>query len=266
MEGLIRAFTLTYGKKEELQSGWREPVIGFAQASDPLFSKFKEIVSPDHLHPEDLLPGARTVISYFIPFSPEIVNSNLGNDFCSRDWAIAYVETNKLIEELNNKCKEEIEKMGFKVALVPPTHNFSEETLLSNWSHRHVAFAAGLGDFGINNMLITEKGSCGRVGSFVTDLEIAPSSKKENPFCLEKAGEVCGKCLERCPVQAFREGDFSRRVCYDYLLKNDSQYPELELIDACGKCCVGIPCSLTNPVGKGVNDEKARERKRGKGK
>ncbi len=134
----------------------------------------KEIVAPAHLEPCDLLRGAQTVICYFIPFSEEVVCSNIKGSFSSREWGVAYLETNNLIEDLNQNLKKELSKLGAGAALIPATHNFNEETLLSNWSHRHVAFMAGLGNLGINNMLITEKGCCGRIGSVVTTLELPP--------------------------------------------------------------------------------------------
>lgn len=40
---------------------------------------------------------------------------------------------------------------------------------MSEWSHRHAAYIAGLGIFGINNMLITNKGCVGRIPSFYED-------------------------------------------------------------------------------------------------
>ncbi len=225
--------------------------MGFAGTSDPFFPRLKEIVAPAHLEPEDLLPGAQTVISYFIPFSEEVISSNINGRFCSPEWAAAYIETNELIEALNQELKKELGKLAAEVALIPATHNFDEETLLSDWSHRHVAYIAGLGNLGLNNMMITDKGCCGRVGSLVTTLELPPSDKKDRPFCLSKAGEKCEECLSRCPVKAFNNGHFSRQVCYEFLLLNGQRFPEFMLVDACGKCCVGLPCSVENPVKEG---------------
>ena len=59
------------------------------------------------------------------------------------------------------------------------------KNLISDWSHRHVAVIAGLGKFGLNNMLITDNGCCGRVGSFITDLKIEPTKRKmEKIVCI----------------------------------------------------------------------------------
>lgn len=51
----------------------------------------KEIVSPSHALPNDLLPEAKTVVAYFIPFDDEIVKSNIEGRECSKIWAQAYI-------------------------------------------------------------------------------------------------------------------------------------------------------------------------------
>jgi len=134
--------------------------------------------------PKDFLPEAKTVVTYFIPFDESITKSNINDKYSSKEWAVAYIETNKLILDLNTFIKNELEKIGYKSNVIPATHNFDEKKLISDWSHRHVAVIAGLGTFGLNNMIITEKGCCGRVGSFVTDMKIAPTPKLEGENCL----------------------------------------------------------------------------------
>ncbi|MCX7886926.1 MAG: hypothetical protein N3B01_06700 [Verrucomicrobiae bacterium] len=54
------------------------PVFGVASAHDPLFRKLKErgVVGPQHLVPSDFLPGAKSVISWFLPYSAEVSKSN----------------------------------------------------------------------------------------------------------------------------------------------------------------------------------------------
>ena len=99
---------------------WREPVTGFADASDPLFAELKRAVGPDHLLPSDLLEGARTVVAYFLPFARSIPVSNVGTPHPSVDWADAYLRTNALIEELNGEISGFLEERGFRAACRPP--------------------------------------------------------------------------------------------------------------------------------------------------
>lgn len=248
LEELIKNYVVDYQKKNKIKSEWKEPVIKYADAADPLFDKLKEAVSEDHLLPEDILAGARTVIAYFIPFSEQIANSNIDGKYSSEQWATAYVETNQLIAEINEHLKAGLSENGYQGSLIPATQNFDKKRLLSDWSHRHAAYIAGLGTFGINNMLITEKGCAGRVGTLVTNLELEASSRDEKENCLNKAGFNCSRCVDRCVNGSLQEDSFDRHKCYELLLENDELHMESKLTDVCGKCCVDLPCSFTAPV------------------
>ncbi len=245
---LINQYVIDYSQKKEICTKWREPVIKFADAGDGLFVKLKEIVGPTHALPADFLGDARTVISYFLPFDKSVVFSNINGKYSSKEWAKAYVETNELIFELNKYIKEALKELNYESTIIPATHNFDEERLMSDWSHRHVAYIAGLGKFGLNNMVITDKGCCGRIGSIVTNLEIEPSKRDDEEYCLYKSKGICKKCVQRCVNNALEVDSFDRHKCYEMLLDNDKLHSDFALTDVCGKCCVDLPCSFTNPV------------------
>jgi hypothetical protein len=117
------------------------------------------------------------VIAYFLPFDPAIPRSNHRGTFSSEAWAVAYIETNRLIAGINERINGLLEHAGFRGTRLPATHNFDEEQLMSDWSHKHVAYIAGIGSFGHHHMLITDKGCCGRLGSVVTDAAIVPTPR-----------------------------------------------------------------------------------------
>lgn len=245
--GHITDFTQAYHKRIEVTTRWGTPLAAFVSARDPLFLDLKKAVSPTHTMPADLLEGAKTVIVYFLPFEKAIVSSNRKGIRAAREWAIAYIETNRLIVEINQHLLEVLQKMGYRAALIPPTHNFDKKRLISNWSHKHVAFIGGLGTFGVHRLLITERGCCGRLGSLVTDAPIEPTERKEGEFCLSKNGKSCLKCVTRCPVEALKENSFDRHRCYAQLLENAKDHAALGVADVCGKCSCIVPCSFHNP-------------------
>ncbi|WP_233487064.1 MULTISPECIES: epoxyqueuosine reductase [unclassified Halanaerobium] len=247
IRNLICDYIKNYEQRDDIKTEWKEAVVGFADADDKLFLKLKKAVSPTHAAPGDFLKHARTVICFFIPFADWVSESNVKGKYSSREWARAYVETNALIDDMNRHIKKELEKMNFQAALIPATHNFDEENLKSDWSHRHAAYIAGVGTFGINNMLITEKGCCGRVGSLITNLEMEATKRGNKENCLNKAGGSCSVCAERCVNNSLSVDFFDRHKCYSLLLENDDLYSEMGLTDACGKCCVALPCSFVNP-------------------
>jgi epoxyqueuosine reductase QueG len=248
IDDLIGRYVENYPREKGTMTRWGRPLTAYAAAGDELFAKMKEIIDPSHGMPSDFLPGAQTVITYFLPFDGAVVKSNIEGRECSRAWAVAYHETNALIEDLNRHLKEALEELGHRGAAIPPTHNFDRDKLISGWSHRHAAFIAGLGKFGLNNMLITAKGCAGRVGSLVTDLALEPTSRSEGEYCLHKRGRPCGKCVRRCVNGALSIDSFDRHKCYAMCLANDERFPDIPVTDVCGKCLVAVPCAMTCPA------------------
>jgi epoxyqueuosine reductase QueG len=246
----IEQFIAHYQERRHTATKWRKPLVGFASAGDTLFKQLKSAVSVSHALPKDLLPEARTVIAFFVPFEKSVARSNISGMLASLGWAQAYIETNALIEAIGEHMKTYINSSGYAVAVTPPTHNFDKEKLISDWSHRHVAFAAGLGNFGLNNMLITESGCCGRIGSFLTSVDVPPNTRMRAETCLYRYDSSCLRCVERCVNGALHKDHFDRNRCYDMCLRNEDLFRETGKADVCGKCLVGLPCSFINPLKK----------------
>lgn len=247
----ITDYVKNYKELKHTETQWLDPIIGFADANDELFPKLKEIISPNHALPSDLVPNAKSVITYFIPFSPEIAECNIRGEESSREWDYAYIETNQLINDLNKYIYDKITKKGFKASLLPPTYNYDEIKLISDWSHRSVAYISGIGKFGLNNMFITKSGCCGRLGSVVTDLPLTFTTRIDEEYCLYKYDGSCKKCVKRCVNNAFQIQNstvfFDRYKCNEQIYdKIIPEYP-IGVGDTCGKCMCGVPCSFGIP-------------------
>ena len=223
---------------------YRKPLIGFASAHDPLFDQMKDIIGPHHLHPTDLLPEAQTVIAFFLPFAETIITANRKDSRIAREWAVAYVETNQLIETLGLELKKELATQGIITVTQQATHNFNEQDLTAGWSHKSVAYVAGLGTFGINHLLITAAGCAGRFGSAVISAKIQPSPRPTMENCRYIRDSKCQFCVSNCPTGALTLQGLDKKQCYAHLLEVDKQFPDLGLCDICGKCAVG-PCAST---------------------
>ena len=232
---------------------YREPLVGFAPADDPRFPELQQVAEPSHLLPGDLLPGARSVISFFLPFATEVVEANARErEQVARAWALAYVETNALIGRIMSHLIESLGRQGVRAAAEPATHNFDPVSLVSRWSHKSVAVIAGLGSFGLHQMVITDAGCAGRFGSLVLDsplpIDVAPARER----CLYFHDGSCLECVLRCPVQALdASAPLDKQRCYRRLLDVARQHEDLGLTDVCGKCAIG-PCSLTSAVQPGT--------------
>jgi len=257
--GIIREYVEEYGKKGEIATKWDTPLVGFADANHPDILHLKEIIAPSHKLPSDVLADASIVIAYFVPFTRELAYTNRSNsDIASPDWAQAYEETNAMFRWMNEYLIEELKSMGYEAAVSPEAYTFDGKKLISNWSQRHLARAAGLGTFGLNNMLITKIGCCGRYGTVVTNLDVEPDAPSVEEYCIFRKSGRCGGCVVRCPSGALTKEGYDREKCYRVLRKNAELYTEFGSSytnetgdqpnstgsEVCGKCVSNVPCSF----------------------
>ncbi|MEG1641479.1 MAG: hypothetical protein RR272_00055 [Synergistaceae bacterium] len=252
IETAIKEYVKNYHTEKNTETTWKEPIIGYADATDPLFEQLKKIANPEHEMPTQLLKNAKTVIAYFVPFGEEIIKSNIKAEESSREWDMAKIETNIIIEDIAQEIKKIINEMGYEVETDLPT-NFDKEKLLSKWSKRHVAYIAGIGTFGIHNLLITESGCCGRIGNVITTIKLQPTQRDEKEKCLYKRNGTCKACVKKCVANAITTENgypyVDRHLCDKQIDKLIQHYQKGDG-DACGKCSCGVPCSTTNPSAK----------------
>ena len=229
-------------------TAYRDPLIGFASANDPRFRDLRAAV-PSHRLPEELLPGARTVVAFFLPFARWVVDANASHpENVASEWATAYVETNTLIGRITTHLIEVLAARGIGAIAEPPTHNFDPGTLTSGWSHKSVAVIAGLGSFGLHRMVITDAGCAGRFGSLIIGAELPIPTTENKERCLFYHDGSCRGCIERCPVNALAaDGSIDGKCCYQHLLTVAKTFEHLGVVDVCGKCALG-PCALRSAV------------------
>ena len=237
----IQSCIAEYCEARELKRLWEEPILKAADARNPLFGKLREIVEEGHHLPTDYLPEAATALSYFLPFRPGVAESNVGDGACSAVWARAYLVTNAMAAWINEELARFLRDRGWAAAVPTDAGMIGQENPRSRWSQRHVAYIAGHGTFGLNNMLISDAGCTGRYFSLVTALPIEPDEIVKAERCLYKKDGGCGVCVQKCFPGALTFSGFDRFRCLEQCLKNEALY---EGASVCGKCVVGVPCSF----------------------
>ena len=258
---MIREFVREYEENADVTTRWGEPLIGFADANHPYVLNLKNTIKSTHKLPTDVLSDASIVITYFVPFTKELAKTNcVSRDIASLEWALAYEETNAMLGKINAYLIKELREMGYRGDVSPEATTFDKESLKSNWSHRHFARVAGMGTFGVNNMLITKVGCCGRYSSIVTNIDALPDLPLEEEYCFYKKNGSCGVCVKHCPTGALTLDGFEREECYKVLRKNAKLYTEFGSSytnetdefansagsEVCGKCVVNAPCAFFN--------------------
>ena len=254
LRDIITDYVAQYPEKSGVNSFWRPPLLAAAPAENR-FDILPKIAADDHALPKDLMPSAKSVVVFFVPFVKDLAVENHKGDVPCRKWGLAYEATNDLINRLSQRLKTFLEEKEFEAELTPATHNFDHERLVSRWSHKHLGYIAGLGKFGVNAQFITPAGCAGRMGSLVTNAALGSSPLvDEKELCLHKTGGKCLICVKRCPAGAVSEAGIDRKKCWERLKFNLSHTEALAGLGnnthVCGKCQVLVPCSLKIPKGK----------------
>lgn len=262
-KGCIALLTQCSGNQVMIPGGesltiFEEPLIGFSSAEDELFSQYKapEAIGPIFWGPKEWLPEARSVVSFFFPFTETVRKSNLeSSSEPSIQWLYGRIEGQRYINEYMGKVKQCLEDQGVKACVPSSDKRFMlqmdsvgnekrpELHADSRWSERHAAYACGLGTFGLSRGLITRKGMAGRFASVIVDAELTPD---ERPYAgVYDYCTKCGACAKRCPVGAITvEYGKNNAQCSHYIDEMKERYAPRY---GCGKCQTGVPCEHNLP-------------------
>ena len=114
IESIIKAAVANPGT----ETRYREPLVGYASANDPIFDEMKEIIGPHNLRPRGSLSKQKPSFPFFLPFEKELVKLNWKSPDPVKEWIQAKGETDRLITEINEALKAELAKEGIS-AVVP---------------------------------------------------------------------------------------------------------------------------------------------------
>jgi epoxyqueuosine reductase len=246
-----------------------EPLVQFADGNDPIFMEYKRIIDSSHLTPHealaraygkspDDLPAHLSVISWILPITDKTRASNRRQKTRpSRLWSYTRWYGENFNEALRAHVVEVIIERGY-LATAPMLQSYFKRMdnatgPLSNWSERHIAYAAGLGTFSLSDGFITERGIAHRCGSVVTDmpLPISPQTAS-SPYsnCLFYVNNGCRDCIPRCPAGAITEKGHDKIKCRDYQYNEIAYIRQKYGVDiaGCGLCQTGVRCEFRNPV------------------
>ena len=247
-----------------------EPMVGIAEADDPIFTEYKTIIGSFHLTSQEVYEQtigaekgrAASVISWILPITDETRKSNRKEDrLPSREWAQTRSYGAKFNLSLSRHLVAYLAGLGYQAVvplLAPAMRVFNDPQvgLTSSWSERHAAYAAGLGTFSFSRGFITERGIAVRCGSLVTDLVLAPSKRAgDDPWgnCLYYRDSRWGLCIQRFPVGAISPQGFDKIKCYRHAYGTVPQavgklYGVSET--GCGLCQTKVPCESGIPPRK----------------
>lgn len=233
------------------------PLVGFAPSSrwdEPLFEPWV----PEAFRPRAIFPETNTVIVIGLPVSLPVVESAP-----SIWYHELYRTVNTLLDEAGYRIAAALTADGYPSVWIPRDGYGSigvlKERPVAFFSHRHAAYLAGLGNFGMNNMLLTpEFGPRVRFASILTTAVIEPDPVQENPLCIR-----CQRCVDACPVHALDGGDYPAALTDKKACATRSEALSKRFISPCGICIkvcpVGKDRTRFSRKDAGIYDEQNRD-------
>ena len=112
----IKRYLDRFCRDNELDPVWGEPIVGFGDARSPRFAELRTVVHPEHYLPEDILPGATTVVSYYLPFTKDVARGNISGDLASPEFAYTVALTNSIAMELADEVATDIRAYDYEAS------------------------------------------------------------------------------------------------------------------------------------------------------
>ncbi len=251
---------------------FKDSLVGFVSGDDPLLAEYKKIIGPFHRHPDEAMAWAAAeqgvkkpsikrvgVVSFVLPLADKIVADNAQQErWTSSRWAHGRLYGEVFCQKLVMDLLTALADRGILAVAPDLMPNFRKKRYpevgwASPWSHRHMAFAAGLGSFGMNDFFISEMGSAHRCGSLVVGVPLEPDRKRHPHHrhnCLHHQTGECLVCAERCPAGANSDKGHDKDKCGRNVMNN---VPRNQLVNnvniyGCGLCATGTPCAQESPV------------------
>lgn len=199
----------------------------------------EEPILENRINPKNIMRDAKSIIVCAFPYHIDNEKeSNLSRYCRGLDYHIVAKE---LLQKVCDYLDENIEGFEYKI--------FVDNGPLVD---RELAYLSGIGYFGINNNIITDKyGSYVFIGYIINNYEFS----LDKP--LDKECMKCGKCVKYCPGNALLGNyDMNPRKCLSYITqkKEELSLEEVKAIKNSGKIFGCDICQEVCPHNKNIKE------------
>lgn len=162
---------------------------------------------PPERRPAAIFPGCRAALVIGLPLQRTIL------DTAPSYWYSWHYQTvNALLDAEAQRIVMLLERLRFRAVALPRDGYPGVASLLRDpsafFSHRHAAYLAGLGTFGLSGMLLTpDHGPRIRFTTVLTDAELPAGQPLTKPLCTK-----CQKCTKVCPVGAVPSRPYPEQI------------------------------------------------------
>ena len=171
----------------------------------------EEPVIEKRINPKETMENVKSIIVCAFPYYiGNFKESNLSKYCYGEDYHIVVKD---MLQQICNYISTKIDNFEYKI--------FADNGPLVD---RYLAYLSGIGYFGINNNIITDKyGSYVFIGYILSNYEF----KKDIP--LEKTCIKCGKCVKYCPGNALLGNyEINPKRCLSYITQKKGELEEEE--------------------------------------
>ena len=199
----------------------------------------EEPILENRINPRNIMKDAKSIIVCAFPYHIDNEKeSNLSRYCRGLDYHIVAKE---LLQKVCDYLDENIEGFEYKI--------FVDNGPLVD---RELAYLSGIGYFGINNNIITDKyGSYVFIGYIINNYEFS----LDKP--LDKECMKCGKCVKYCPGNALLGNyNMNPRKCLSYITqkKEELSLEEVKAIKSSGKIFGCDICQEVCPHNKNIKE------------
>lgn len=173
--------------------------------------------APNGYAPTDFIPDAKSVISFGVRLLDAAVERDrlfMNSQMVPEELrmpvqeyiyeTVAYSVVNTRLDQIGLSIALFLEKQGYPSMCFPATYDTYYDSLMRKipnfqafFSHRHAAVRAGLGEFGLNSLVLTpEYGPRIRLNSVITSIQLEPEPIIGEKLCIRG----CTLCLEACAL------------------------------------------------------------------
>ncbi|WP_297519384.1 tRNA epoxyqueuosine(34) reductase QueG [uncultured Clostridium sp.] len=202
-----------------------------------LENEFEEQDIDIRINPKHYMENGKTIISFAFPYLHDVKYKDTGFSLYTRGE-----DYHNVVHKYLKEVCEIIESYGGKALAFTDSNTLPE---------RYIAYLAGIGFVGKNNMIITkEHGSYVFLGEIITDINIAyddiRSYKEISEF--KECGD-CDICYKECPTKSINKFKKNSNICMSYITQKkeiDDKFLKIMngRIFGCDSCQLECPYNI----------------------
>lgn len=180
-----------------------------------LENEFEESEIEKRINPKVYMEDGKTIISIAFPYNTPCEYVENGFSIYTKGY-----DYHRVVKTYLDKLCTYINELGGKAVALVDSNSLPE---------RYIAYLAGIGIIGKNNMVITKKyGSYVFLGEIITDLEIDCEDAGTFDDVIKYEGcKECKNCIDKCPTKSIMMNRKNPNICSSYI----TQKKELSKVD-----------------------------------